>query len=177
MQLTHCLKCNCQLSLQWIYSYVNHTTHATLGKFTHCSAYERTKTCRYTRMSPTVLQDDSSSHQILTAVIMGTDWRYNIDTTAKQAAMVWACAAKRRHWLGEEMYGIWGGGLQTKSRPKRTWKEVVQKDCPACNLNKEDAMDRGRWKKLIKIGWWSRWWVGECFFCYRLTRVVPDKGP
>jgi len=20
--------------------------------------------------------------------------------------MVWACAAKRRHWLGEEMYGI-----------------------------------------------------------------------
>jgi len=39
---------------------------------------------------------------------------YNIDTTAKQVAMVWACAAKRRHWLGEEMYGIWGGGLQTK---------------------------------------------------------------
>jgi len=20
---------------------------------------------------------------------------------------------KRRHWLGEEKYGIWGGGLQT----------------------------------------------------------------
>jgi len=38
------------------------------------------------------------------------------------------------------------------SRPKRTWKEVVQKDCQACNLNKEDAMDRGRWQKLIKIG-------------------------
>jgi len=38
------------------------------------------------------------------------------------------------------------------SRPKRTWKEVVQKDCQARNLNKEDAMDRGRWKKLIKTG-------------------------
>jgi len=38
------------------------------------------------------------------------------------------------------------------SRPKRTWKEVVQKDCQARYLNKEDAMDRGRWKKLIKIG-------------------------
>jgi len=37
------------------------------------------------------------------------------------------------------------------SRPKRTWKEVVQEDCEACNLNTEDAMDRGRWKKLIKI--------------------------
>jgi len=34
-----------------------------------------------------------------------------------------------------------------------TWKElVVQKDCQARNLNKEDAMDRGRWKKLIGIG-------------------------
>ena len=34
---------------------------------------------------------------------------------------------------------------------KRTRKEVVQKDFQACNLNKEDAMDPGRWK-IIKIG-------------------------
>jgi len=34
-----------------------------------------------------------------------------MDTTAKQVAMVWACVVKRRHWLDEEMYGIWGGGL------------------------------------------------------------------
>ena len=43
-------------------------------------------------------------------------------------------------------------GSRPIGRPKRTWKEVVQKDCQARNLNKEDAMDRGRWKKLIKIG-------------------------
>jgi len=43
-------------------------------------------------------------------------------------------------------------GSRPIDRPKRTWKEVVQKDCQARNLNKEDAMDRGRWKKLIKIG-------------------------
>jgi len=36
--------------------------------------------------------------------------------------------------------------------PKRTWKEVVQKDCQARNLNREDAMDPGRWKKLVKTG-------------------------
>ena len=30
---------------------------------------------------------------------------------------------------------------------------------------------------LINTGWSSGWWVGECFFWYRLTRVVPDKGP
>jgi len=43
-------------------------------------------------------------------------------------------------------------GSIPRGRPKRTWKKVVQKDCQARHLNKEDAMDRGRWKKLIKIG-------------------------
>jgi len=43
-------------------------------------------------------------------------------------------------------------GSRPGGRPKRTWREVVQKDCQARNLNREDAMDRGRWKKLIKIG-------------------------
>ena len=28
--------------------------------------------------------------------------------------MVWVCVAKRRYCLGEEMYGIGSGGLQTK---------------------------------------------------------------
>jgi len=46
----------------------------------------------------------------------------------------------------------WRAPNQERGRPKRAWKEVVQKDCQACNLNKEDAMDCGRWKKLIKIG-------------------------
>jgi len=43
-------------------------------------------------------------------------------------------------------------GSRPRGRPKRTWREVVQKDCEARNLNREDAMDCGRCKKLIKIG-------------------------
>jgi len=43
-------------------------------------------------------------------------------------------------------------GSRPRGRPKRTWREVVQKDCQARNSNKEDAMDCGRWKKLIKLG-------------------------
>jgi len=43
-------------------------------------------------------------------------------------------------------------GSRPRGRSKRTWREVVQKDCQAHNLNKEDAIYRGRWKKLIKIG-------------------------
>jgi len=43
-------------------------------------------------------------------------------------------------------------GSRPRGRPKRTWRGVVQKDCQARNLNKEDAIDRDRWKKLIKTG-------------------------
>jgi len=43
-------------------------------------------------------------------------------------------------------------GSRPKGGTKRTWREVVQKDCQARSLNREDAIDHGRWKKLIKIG-------------------------
>jgi len=64
-----------------------------------------------------------------------------------------------------------------RGRPKKTWTEIVEKDCQARGLNREDAMDRSRWMKQIRDDWWPRKvWVGECFFWYwRLTQVVPDK--
>ena len=34
--------------------------------------------------------------------------------------------------------------------PKRTWRKVVQRDCQACKLNREDAVDHIRRQKLIK---------------------------
>jgi len=37
-----------------------------------------------------------------------------------------------------------------RGRPKRTWREGVEKDCQAHKLNKEYAMDYSRWGKLIK---------------------------
>ena len=41
-------------------------------------------------------------------------------------------------------------GSRPTGRPKRTWTEIVH--CQAGNLNREDATDHSRWKKLIKIG-------------------------
>jgi len=32
-------------------------------------------------------------------------------------------------------------GARPRGRPKKTWTEVVQKDCQACKLNREDAVD------------------------------------
>ena len=41
-------------------------------------------------------------------------------------------------------------GSSPRGRPKRTWKEVVREDCQAHKLNKEDAVDRCKWRKVIK---------------------------
>ena len=41
-------------------------------------------------------------------------------------------------------------GSRSRGRPKKTWKEVVREDCQARKLNKEDAMDRCKWRKMIK---------------------------
>ena len=69
-------------------------------------------------------------------------------------------------------------GSRPRGRPKKAWKEVVREDCQARKLNKEDAMDRCKWRKVKKEARWSGWvWVGECFFWYRPTRVVPDQRP
>jgi len=35
-------------------------------------------------------------------------------------------------------------GSRPRGRPKRTWRKVVQKDCEAHKLNREDAMDHSR---------------------------------
>jgi len=41
-------------------------------------------------------------------------------------------------------------GPRPRGRPKRTWREVVREDCQARKLNKEDAMDHCKWRKMIK---------------------------
>jgi len=45
-------------------------------------------------------------------------------------------------------YGV--EGARPRGRPKKTWREIVKKDCQACKLNREDAMDRNRWRKQIR---------------------------
>ena len=50
--------------------------------------------------------------------------------------------------MGEELYEV--EGPRPRGRPKRTCREVVEKDCLARKLNKEDAMDRSKWRKLIE---------------------------
>jgi len=41
-------------------------------------------------------------------------------------------------------------GPRPRGRPKRTWTEVVIKECQARKLKKKDTVDHGRWRKLIK---------------------------
>jgi len=41
-------------------------------------------------------------------------------------------------------------GPRPRERPKRNWTEVVREDCQARKMNKEDAIDRSKWRKMIK---------------------------
>ena len=41
-------------------------------------------------------------------------------------------------------------GPRPRGRPKRTRREVVREDCQARKMNKEDAVDRCKWRKMIK---------------------------
>jgi len=41
-------------------------------------------------------------------------------------------------------------GARPRGRRKKTWTEIVEKDCEARGLNKEDTMDRSRWTKQIR---------------------------
>jgi len=41
-------------------------------------------------------------------------------------------------------------GARPRGKPKRTWKEVVREDCKTLKLNKVDAMDRCKWRKVLK---------------------------
>ena len=76
---------------------------------------------------------------------------HSIGIAAKQAALVWACAAKSMRissiWLSKTKLKIrddWVKkcleyeveGLRPRGRPKKTWRDVVREDCQARKLNK-----------------------------------------
>ena len=59
------------------------------------------------------------------------------------------CEKKDDDWVKKCMeYEV--EGPRPRGRPKRTWTEVVREDCQARKLNKEDAVDLWKWRKVIK---------------------------
>jgi len=62
-----------------------------------------------------------------------------------------AYLCKVNDWVKKCMeYEVEGAG--PRGRPKKTWREIVEKDCQARKLNREDAMNRIRWMKQIEDG-------------------------
>jgi len=41
-------------------------------------------------------------------------------------------------------------GVTPRGRPKKTWREIVAKDCQALKLNTEYTMDCNRWRKQVR---------------------------
>ena len=76
------------------------------------------------------------------------------------------------------MYGVWSWGSKTKRKTNEDLERGCTRGLSARKMNKVGAIDRCIWRKMIQDVRWSGWvWVGECFFWYRPTRVVPDQGP
>jgi len=71
-------------------------------------------------------------------------WYYS-----KTGCNIWPCIAKKedtdsvKKCMENEVEGS-----RPRGKQKRTWREVVQKDCQAHKLNRQDAMDHSRWKNL-----------------------------
>jgi len=75
---------------------------------------------------------------------------HNLGTTAKQVAMVWACAAKKKTMIGWR--NVWsmnwkvpGQEVDQRKLGEILWKKTHQ----ALKLNREDAVDCNRWRKQI----------------------------
>jgi len=52
-------------------------------------------------------------------------------------------------WVKKYMeYEVEGAG--PRGRLKKTWREIVEKDCQARGLNMKDAIDHNRWMKQIR---------------------------
>jgi len=65
---------------------------------------------------------------------------------AEMTMVRWMCNVKVK-------YGVLSKELRERLRiDDNILGNLVQKDCQARNLNREDTVDRSRWKKLIKIG-------------------------
>ena len=58
------------------------------------------------------------------------------------------CCEKKSDWVKKCMkYEV--EGTRPRGRPKKTWREIVEKDCSVCGLNMEDAMVHSRCGKQI----------------------------
>ena len=54
-----------------------------------------------------------------------------------------------------KMHGLQSGNVRHRGRPQKTWREVVEKDWRARELNKRDVRDCSKWRKLTATVSWG----------------------
>jgi len=72
------------------------------------------------------------------------------------------------------------GSVRLRDEPKKTWTEVLEKDCCVWQVNKEYAIDHSKWIKLIKdIIWYPQTgneWVDAFFLVVSHPRCPGYRG-
>ena len=81
-----------------------------------------------------------------------SEWRErlgvaDIIAVAKMASL---CFKKGREWFGEKCIRYEVEGVRTRGGPKKAWTDFIEKYCKTLQVCKEDAVDRWKWRKLIK---------------------------
>jgi len=113
----------------------------------HVVALQRAEMREVRRMCGVKLKDRLPSKELRER--LGTD---DTALVLQQNRLRWYEHVLRKHdddWVKKCMeYEV--KGPRPRGRPKRTWREAVREDCQARKMNKENAMDRCKWRKMIK---------------------------
>jgi len=79
------------------------------------------------------------------------DWGDDMALVLRRSRLRWCGHVLRKDdddWVRRCMEC--GVGVQDQGGAGKSWKEVVREDCQARKLNKEDAVDRCKWRTVIK---------------------------
>ena len=105
-------------------------------------------------------------------------WVWFLITTLGIDDIILVLQQNRLQWHGHvPRSGVWNRGSQAKRRPKKNWREVMEKTVKHVNWTRRMLwiiVDGGSWKRRLDD---QNGWVDKFFFWYQPIRVVPDKGP
>jgi len=67
-------------------------------------------------------------------------------------------------------------GATQRGRPRKTWKEVVDKDMNDLHLKPTDVMDRCKWSELVRQDWSDSNSASDALFVLVPAHLTSVKG-
>ena len=71
------------------------------------------------------------------------------ESTGKKVEVVWACDAKREHYVGRRAMVMEVQGRRKRGRPKKRLLDKVKDDIKEKGLSADDVYDRATWRRML----------------------------